>query len=381
MQQHRNEREKKAAAAVDGAPPGVNERTSLLLPSPTSTDFPVGKTTSDNNDDDDGGGAVPLLKKKNDHGAAEIQLVRSFGSLEGLGKGIVKGKNGGGNDNGVLVEDIEDGKGGLCGKRGIGASSSLAGSKVRCVALVTIVASCFVVGRVLLAHRSPAGGGGAFEPPWNRKPSVPRIHEDDRHGGNVSSWAFNRQPLSLLDPVDDLMLLGFKRPKDSRPKPVLTRASKEEDLEEEEEATPGPFPTGAWYQNLLLVDGEPSGIHRTYSIPYIVDVVGPIPGLRLHGNRVGASSEVVQVYNVDEYGLTVGAAKDVTVRAKSKDADPTHQYRVKKTTNLGLTLEWVRRIVPRALCFFVGVSAYTLEPLLTHSFSLFQRIYLRSTSP
>jgi hypothetical protein len=341
MQQHRNEREK--AAVVDGAPVsgrGVDERTRLLLPSPTSTDSPVGKANGNksgsNLSDDGDSGTVPLLKK--DHGggpnAEEIQLVRSFGSLEGLGKGKANG------DNGVLIEDIEDGKGGICGPRGI-VASSLANKKARCVALVTIVAASSLVLWRILALRSSGGTGGAFEPPW-KKPSAPKIHEDGRHGGNVSSWAFNHQPLSLLDPVDDLQLLGFKRPKDSRPKSVLTRGDPNADGKEGEESTPGPFPTGAWYQNLLLVDGEPSGIHRTYSIPYIVDVVGPIPGLRLHGNRVGASSEVVQVYNVDEYGLTVGAARDVTLRARSKPVEPTNQYRVKKTTNLGLTLEWVR---------------------------------------
>lgn len=390
----RSERE----TAVGGAPsPGVgvadgavvDERSRLLLPSPTSTDSPVRNGTATNgshlSDDDDNSGTVPLLKGNRDREGApngvqkEIQLVRSFGSLEGL-------------EDAVVVEDIEDGKGG--GRRGGGKRGFVAaaarrcsylskGKKARCVlaALVAVVAASLVGWRIL-GKGGPAGGGGGG-PPW--RPSAPKIHEDDRHGGNVSSWAFNRQPLSLLDPVEDLMLLGFKRPKDSRPKPVLTRGGmnggdNHDGEDHEDESTPGPFPTGAWYQNLLLVDGEPSGIHRTYSIPYIVDVTGPIPGLRLHGNRVGASSEVVQVYNVDEYGLTVGAARDVTLRARSKPLEETHQYRVKKATNLGLTLQWVRVL---SLCKRSGRSPRKFCLSHTQLVSLSHLVLgtFRSTSP
>lgn len=134
--------------------------------------------------------------------------------------------------------------------------------------------------------------------------------------------------------MKDLGLLGYHRPKDSQPREILTHKKAGGDERK------GPFPTNAWYQNLLLVEGEPSEVHRTYPIPYIMDTVGPVPGLRLHPNHVLASSEVVQVYSVEQYGLTLGAAPDATRTRSTQEA--TRQFHVEKATNLGVTLEWVR---------------------------------------
>jgi hypothetical protein len=160
------------------------------------------------------------------------------------------------------------------------------------------------------------------------------FHRDEDKSGDESSQKFNNlQPLSRLDPVKDLGLMDYPRPRDSQPGDALTHENVSGDK------MSGPFPTNAWYQNLLMIKNEPSEVHRAYSIPYIVDAIGPIPGLRLHPNHVGASSEVVQLYNVDQYGLTLGAAPDAT---SSHSADRTHRYHVEKMTNLGVTLQWVR---------------------------------------
>jgi hypothetical protein len=144
-----------------------------------------------------------------------------------------------------------------------------------------------------------------------------------------------RAPFSKLHPVTDMGLYDYPRPETSIP----ARPMKEGLLNRKN------YPTNAWYQSLLMPMDEPTDIHRAYAIPYVVDTVGPMPGLRLHPNHIDASSYVIQLYVINEYGLSVGAAIDAT-SSSSKHADsdspPTHQYKVTHATPLGLTLSWVR---------------------------------------
>lgn len=134
---------------------------------------------------------------------------------------------------------------------------------------------------------------------------------------------------STLDPVRDLGLVEFERPSSSRPPKVLTNKMKKQTA----------FPTNAWYQNLLLLrNGKPSQNHRAYAIPYVLDAAGPVPGLRVHPNHVGASTNQFQVNLIDTFGLTLGAS----LRATEKLEDAAFGYNVLETTPLGVTLEWVR---------------------------------------
>jgi hypothetical protein len=144
-----------------------------------------------------------------------------------------------------------------------------------------------------------------------------------------------RAPLSTLDPVEDLGLYDFHRPKETRPARPVTKGLKENGKKT--------FPTNAWYQSLLMPGGEPDVTHRAYAIPYIVDAAGPMPGLRLHSNHIDASSFVVQLYVLEEYGLTVGATADAAVVKKTETTDVSHQYTVTHATPLGVTLDWVRQ--------------------------------------
>jgi hypothetical protein len=145
------------------------------------------------------------------------------------------------------------------------------------------------------------------------------------HGTVVGS-----KPLSLLDPVEDLDLPSAERPHDSRPGRAL-KASGQQAL-----------PTNAWYQNMIMVGiADPNPLNRVYTVPYIVDASGPIAGLRVHNNHIGASTSVVQVYTVEEYGLTIGAWTDATIDIRTNESKT---YTVKQMTELGLTLEWVRFI-------------------------------------
>lgn len=140
-----------------------------------------------------------------------------------------------------------------------------------------------------------------------------------------------RGPLSMLDPVTDLGLADYDRPKDSRIPSTLHKLA-----DEGQRA----FPTNAWYQNMIMAGDQPSEVHRAYVIPYVVDAAGPIPGLRVHPNHVGSTQDVVQVYVVEEYGLTVGAASDAS--RNHTDKPLSQRYYVKHATNMGVTLEWVR---------------------------------------
>lgn len=88
---------------------------------------------------------------------------------------------------------------------------------------------------------------------------------------------------------------------------------------------------------MLMSHGEPTSVHRCYPMPYVVDAVGPIPGLRAHPNHFVASTTVVQLSFVDSHGLTLGASP---INSTSQSEQPTRRYSVVSTTALGLTMEW-----------------------------------------
>jgi hypothetical protein len=100
------------------------------------------------------------------------------------------------------------------------------------------------------------------------------------------------------------------------------------------------LPTNAWYQNLLLGRGEPTELQRVYTVPHMVDVAGPIPGLQIHPNHIDATSTIIQLSYVQPHGLTSGAA----VKSKRATSVRTinNEYSVLQTTPLGITLAWVR---------------------------------------
>lgn len=130
------------------------------------------------------------------------------------------------------------------------------------------------------------------------------------------------KPFSELDPVSDLQLYPFVRPKWSRPSEVFG------DLQNDQIETEHPLPTNEWYQNLLLLsDGsEPSGDNRVYTLPYVVDAAGPIAGIRLFETKLLGMDRVVQVTYVDFHGLTLGATYDYS-EAGTKTARKTLQKR------------------------------------------------------
>jgi hypothetical protein len=139
-------------------------------------------------------------------------------------------------------------------------------------------------------------------------------------------------PFSTKDPVNDIGLYEFDRPKDSKPPKSLQQNDRKTRA----------LPTNSWYQNLIMVDGEPSPLHRVYSIPYLIDAAGSIPGLRFFANHIMASTSIVQVYSVEEYGLVLGAGIEMRQQSQNHDKPLSNGYTVEKMTDLGITLKWVR---------------------------------------
>lgn len=143
-------------------------------------------------------------------------------------------------------------------------------------------------------------------------------------------------PFSTLHPVDDMGMFGV----------VHTRSPPESLVRGNSQAVP----TNAWYENLLVANGEPTSIHKAYVVPYLVDAIGPIPGLRVHANHLTATSTTVQVEIVETHGLTLGASSSSSI---------SNSYSVISTNPLGLTLKWVRTgLFACAIVWFVFRMAH-----------------------
>ena len=150
-------------------------------------------------------------------------------------------------------------------------------------------------------------------------------------------------PLSLLDPVNDLNLPELGRPSNNPFYPSFYYGSQDT----KDPSPPPPFkaqPTNAWYQNMLQVSqyGEPSDIQKAYAAPYLVDTVGPIPGLQIHPTDLGANDMVITLSYNGNFGITLGAAKRIDyIKGHGVNNGNTNRYKVLETTELGITLEWV----------------------------------------
>ena len=143
-------------------------------------------------------------------------------------------------------------------------------------------------------------------------------------------------PLSKLDPVRDLKLKEHGRPKTDQSFPTFYYGFDEDGHEDP------PFvaqPTNAWYQNMLQAaqHEEPANVQRIYPGPYLMDVSGHIPGLRIHPSDTVTNDMVMQMVFNEHAALILGAAE----RIGSSTLAHTNRYKVLKTTELGITLGWV----------------------------------------
>lgn len=162
-------------------------------------------------------------------------------------------------------------------------------------------------------------------------------------------------PFSTLDPVANLNLFDYDhRPESSSPGKVF------DELHKGQKYTGLPLPTNKWYQNMLLIsDGnEPTEQQRAYTVPYVINAIGPVPGIKLHSTRILGMARIVQVTFIDDHGVTLGAAKCLNQKSLSKQGK---DFGVQRTyavdyvkgehvegnegvhgplTPLGLTLKW-----------------------------------------
>lgn len=147
-------------------------------------------------------------------------------------------------------------------------------------------------------------------------------------------------PLSLYDPVDDLNLLTMGRSLEDPNYPHYYYGN-ENNIDPDSSIPFQALPTSAWYQNMLQVAqyGEPSDIQRIYPGPYLMDVMGTIPGLSIHGANLGASDYGIEISYIGTFSLTLGAANSL-INEDARDLEYTRRYNVLKTTKLGITLGW-----------------------------------------
>lgn len=146
---------------------------------------------------------------------------------------------------------------------------------------------------------------------------------------------------STMDPVRDLGLPNVTRTYDSSPSSRLAPLRS---------TNPGQaIPTNAWYQNFLLLkdDETPTVNTRAYTMPYVVDAIGPIPGLRLHTTKVVTSASEAIIAVDEPYAVTIGATSNDSSQEVSLDFG----YSVLSTTDLGITLQWVCITFANALIF------------------------------
>jgi endo-1,3(4)-beta-glucanase len=133
-------------------------------------------------------------------------------------------------------------------------------------------------------------------------------------------------PLSTLDPVTEMNLYAYERNADSSPSTRLGTLNRRA------------LPTNAWYQSILRLgeDEEPTNNHKAHLVPYVVDMAGSIPGVRMHGTRLEAAPTQVTLTIDEPYALVMGAAEEGVAGTSGLAKG----YTALQATELGITLQW-----------------------------------------
>uniref|UniRef100_A0A7S4SAK7 glucan endo-1,3-beta-D-glucosidase n=2 Tax=Ditylum brightwellii TaxID=49249 RepID=A0A7S4SAK7_9STRA len=162
-------------------------------------------------------------------------------------------------------------------------------------------------------------------------------------------------PFSLIGP-DEIGFTTHHRSDDSLPgevfgswrhsvgqsKNVKSKPRNENRMKEKHAA----MPTNMWYENLLIGSINQKRVtenNRAYTIPYIVDFAGPIPGIRVQFPHKVASDTIVQMATVPKYGLTLGTAFKDNKREGDNFVESAYVLDGEYPPNqLGLGLRWSR---------------------------------------
>ena len=154
-------------------------------------------------------------------------------------------------------------------------------------------------------------------------------------------------PLSNLHPSRDLNVLPYDRGFATQLHVQINGESSPEGTQlKSRQSKSGRLPTNAWYENLLLYTTgrtQPGAEQRVYSMPYIIDATGPIPGLRLHQSNRQGGNLVIQMIVDAATSLTLGMNKDLA--AKDSQASLSHMYELDDSEGtahsaLSLNLRW-----------------------------------------
>lgn len=212
-------------------------------------------------------------------------------------------------------------------------SSQFLAFKTVSLALVLSIASVVVA----IATFRHSTNDGAFQ----LESMLRNTHSSHRdillHFSDGASSTLTDEPLSYKSPSELGIPFFNDRPENSRPGSVFGFARNGSQ-------SGTPLPTNEWYLNLLLgLDDSPgpsdeyenfSGeANRVHTIPYILDTVGPIVGIRMHYPNVLCYGTVVQSAFVSFHGVTLGTA----------DEGFTRRYQVDEATlgsKLGIGLRW-----------------------------------------
>lgn len=165
-----------------------------------------------------------------------------------------------------------------------------------------------------------------------------------------SEIMFRPLPFSTMDPRR-LNVHAYDRPVFSAPGKVFGA------LHGGQYKTNVALPTNKWYENMLLVPDEqtePVDDNRVYTVPYVINACGKLPGINVFGTKLLGMDRVVQVTFVDKFGLNLGAANQLSIKKIANQEFESlidRQYLVDSTTDdlngelaplspLGLTLKW-----------------------------------------
>lgn len=161
---------------------------------------------------------------------------------------------------------------------------------------------------------------------------------------------FRPLPFSTVDPTS-LHVHAYDRPAFSAPGKVFGA------LHGGQYKTGVALPTNKWYENMLLMPDEqtePIDDNRVYTVPYVINACGKLPGINVFGTKLLGMDRVIQVTFVDKFGINLGVANELSSETISDQEFESHinrKYLVDSTADdlsgelaplspLGLTLKW-----------------------------------------
>ena len=149
------------------------------------------------------------------------------------------------------------------------------------------------------------------------------------HTTTTAKFGF-RNPLSTLSPINDLNVLPISRPANTHPSQVIIRKNASHAL-----------PTNIWYMNYMMTGtGEPSSFQNAYTVPYLVDVAGVIPGIHISPQAVAGKNTLEDMVSNPLQGAVLGVDQDVSTNTRQQ-LSKKYTVPTDLSSPLAVTLDWV----------------------------------------